>query len=186
MTRDDWLVGRSRQEAAPERIYAVATDLVAREGLDALTIDTLAARVHCSPATVYRHTGGKAKIRDEVLIRGASRIIDGVRRAVEHLTGPERIVTAITVALAEIRSDALGQLMLKSIRAQEMTWLKDSPVVAGFSTELNGLTDDDEQAASWIIRVVLSLMYWPAEDAEAERQIVQRFVAPAFQTEPLT
>jgi AcrR family transcriptional regulator len=184
MTRDDWLVGRSRQEAAPERIYAVATDLVAREGLDALTIDTLAARAHCSPATVYRHTGGKAKIRDEVLIRAASRIIDAVRRAVEHLTGPERIVTAITVALAEIRSDALGQLMLKSIRAQEMTWLKDSPIVAGFSTELNGLTDDDEQAASWIVRVVLSLMFWPADDAETERQIVQRFVAPAFGPTP--
>src|SRR6202012_5262949 len=133
MTRDDWLVGRRRQEAAPERIYAVATDLAAREGLDALTIDALAARVHCSPATVYRHAGGKAKIRDEVLIRAASRIVDGVRRAVDHLTGSERIVTAITVALTEIRSDPLGQLMLVSIRAQEMAWLKDSPVVAGLS-----------------------------------------------------
>src|ERR1700678_527219 len=108
MTRDDWLVGRSRQEAAPERIYTAATDLIARGGFDALTIDTLAARVHCSPATVYRHVGGKAKIRDEVLIRGASRIIDGVRRAVDHLTGPDRIVTAITVALGEIRTDPLG------------------------------------------------------------------------------
>lgn len=180
MARNDWLVGRSRQEAASERIYAVATDLITREGLDALTIDALAARAHCSPATVYRHVGGKANIRDEVLIRAASRIIDGVRRAVEHLSGPERIITAITVALAEIRSDPLGQLMLKSIHAQEMTWLKDSPIVAGFSTELNGLTDGDAQAAYWIVRVVLSLMYWPADDAETERQIVQRFVAPAF------
>src|ERR1700742_4712103 len=123
MVREDRLVGRSRQEAAPERIYAVAPALVAREGLDALTIDALAARVHCSPATVYRHAGGKTKIRDEVLIRGASRIIGGGRRAVEHLTGPERIVTAITVALAEIRADPLGRLMITSIRAQEMTWL---------------------------------------------------------------
>lgn len=180
MARDDWVLGRSRQEAASERIYAVATELIARKGLDAFTIDALAARVHCSPATVYRHVGGKANIRDEVLIRAASRIIDAVRRAVENLSGTERIVTAITVALAEIRSDPLGQLMLKSIRAQEMTWLKDSPVVAGFSTELNGLTDDDEQAAYWIVRVVLCLMYWPAKDADTERQIVQRFVAPAF------
>jgi AcrR family transcriptional regulator len=180
VARDDWVLGRSRQEAASERIYAAATDLIAGRGLDAFTIDALAARVHCSPATVYRHVGGKANIRDEVLLRAASRIIDGVRRAVEDLSGPERIVTAITVALAEIRSDPLGQLMLKSIRAQEMTWLKDSPIVTGFSTELNGLTDDDEQAAYWIVRVVLSLMYWPADDADTERQIVQRFVAPAF------
>jgi AcrR family transcriptional regulator len=180
VARDDWVLGQARQAAAAERIYSVATDLIARGGLEALSIDTLAARVHCSPATVYRHVGGKASIRDEVLIRAASRIVEGVRRAVDDLSGSERIVTAITVALAEIRSDPLGQLMLKSLRAHDMTWLKDSPVVAGFATELNGLTEDDEPAAHWIMRVVLSLMYWPAQDAEAERQIVQRFVAPAF------
>jgi AcrR family transcriptional regulator len=180
MTRDDWLVGKARRDAASERIYAAATDLIAREGMDALNIDSLARRVHCSPATVYRHVGGKTNIRDQVLLRAASRIIDSVRRAVDNLSGPERIVTAITVALAEIRTDPLGQLMLTSIRAQEMTWLKDSPIVAGFSRELNGLAGDDEHAAYWIVRVVLSLMYWPADDADTEREIVQRFVAPAF------
>jgi len=148
--------------------------------LEAFSIETLAARVHCSPATVYRHVGGKANIRDEVLIRAASRIIDAVRNGVENRSGADRIVTAITIALAEIRTDPLGQLMLKSIRAQEMTWLKNSPIVAGFATELNGLTDDDEQAAYWVVRVVMSMMYWPADDADTERQIVERFVAPAF------
>jgi AcrR family transcriptional regulator len=175
------LVGRkSRQHPASERICAAATDLIARRGLEAFSIETLAARVHCSPATVYRHVGGKANIRDEVLIRAASRIIDAVRNGVENRSGADRIVTAITIALAEIRTDPLGQLMLKSIRAQEMTWLKNSPIVAGFATELNGLTDDDEQAAYWVVRVVMSMMYWPADDADTERQIVERFVAPAF------
>ena len=148
--------------------------------MEAFSIETLAARVHCSPATVYRHVGGKANIRDEVLIRAASRIIDAVRNGVENRSGADRIVTAITIALAEIRTDPLGQLMLKSIRAQEMTWLKNSPIVAGFATELNGLTDDYEQAAYWVVRVVMSMMYWPADDADTERQIVERFVAPAF------
>ena len=69
-------------------------------------------------------------------------------------------------------------------RARRDIFLAALLFVAGFSTELNGLTDDDEQAASWIIRVVLSLMYWPADDAETERQIVQRFVAPAFGPKP--
>jgi hypothetical protein len=31
-----------------------------------------------------------------------------------------------------------------------------------------------------VVRVVLSLMYWPAGDDETELQLVQRFVAPAF------
>ena len=89
--------------------------------------------------------------------------------------------TAITVALEEIRSDPLGQLMFNSIRGAEgMTWLTESPIVAEFATDLNGLTDDDTQAAQWIIRVVLSLLYWPIGDADIEHEMVQRFISPAF------
>lgn len=31
-----------------------------------------------------------------------------------------------------------------------------------------------------VVRVVLSLMYWPAENDEAERRLVEKYVAPAF------
>jgi hypothetical protein len=97
------------------------------------------------------------------------------------LTGAQRIVTAITVALEEIRSDPLGQLMFSAIRgAEERTWLTESPIVARFATDLNGLTDDDTEAAQWIVRIVLSLLYWPVDDAYVERQMVERFISPAF------
>ena len=73
--------------------------------------------------------------------------------------------------------------MINSIRgAEEMTWLTESPIVAGFATDLNGLTEDDTAAAQWIVRVVLSLLYWPIGDGEVERQMLQRFVSPAFAT----
>ena len=97
-SRDDWLVGGDRRSVASDRIYAAATDLIARDGLDAFDIDALAKRVHCSRATVYRYAGGKAEIRDAVLARVALRIVDSVRETVADLTGPERVVTAITVA----------------------------------------------------------------------------------------
>jgi AcrR family transcriptional regulator len=181
---NDWLVGGDRRAIAAERIYTAATDLIARKGLDAFDIDTLAARVHCSRATIYRYAGGKAEIRDAVLSRAAGRIIDAVRSAVGELSGQERVVTAILLALKRIRSDPLGQLMISSIRgADEMAWLTASPLVAGFATDLAGLTHGDPQAAQWLVRVVLSLMYWPVSDSrvdDAERQLVQRFVAPAF------
>jgi AcrR family transcriptional regulator len=180
VARDDWLVGGDRRAIAAERIYAAAAELITREGPDAFDIDTLAMRVHCSRATIYRYVGGKAEIRDAVVTRAASRIIETVRQTVENMSGPERLVTAITVALKRIRSDPLGQLMISSIRADEMVWLTGSPLLAGFATDLTGLTDRDPQAALWVVRVVLSLMYWPAGDDEAERQLVQRFVAPAF------
>ena len=182
MARDDWLIGGDRRTAAAERIYAAATDVIARDGFEAFDIDALAAGVHCSRATIYRHAGGKAAIRDAVLIRTAARIVESVRLAVEGFSGAQRIVTAITVALDRIRSDPLGQLMIKSFRgAEEMTWLTDSPIVARFAVDLNGLTDDDPEAAQWIVRIVMSHLYWPIDDAKAEREVLQRFVSPAFE-----
>jgi AcrR family transcriptional regulator len=182
--RNDWLVGGERRGIATERIHAAATDLIARDGLDSLDIDRLAERVHCSRATIYRYAGGKAEIRDAVLARSAAGIIDAVRAEVGNMTGPERVVTAITFALKKIRSDPLGQLMIGSVRRGDaMTWLTASPMLAGFAGDLAGLTDTDPQSAQWIVRVVLSLAYWPLDDtvdSDAEHQLVQRFVAPAF------
>jgi AcrR family transcriptional regulator len=180
MPRADWLVGGDRRALAVERIYGAATDMVAREGPDALDIDTLARRVHCSRATIYRYVGGKAEIRDAVVTRAASRIVESVRQTVQNMSGPERVVTAITMALRLIRADPLYQLMISPVGANEMVWLTGSPLLAGFATDLTGLTDADPEAARWVVRVVLSLMHWPAGDDETERQIVERFVAPAF------
>lgn len=181
MPRSDWLVGGERRTLATERIYDAATDLIAREGLDAFDVDTLAARVHCSRATIYRHVGGKGEIRDAVVVRSAASIVDTVREAVEGLSGPERIATAITVALRSIRSHPLGDSLVDSLRSgRGMTWLAESPAVAEFATDLNGLTDNDTEAAAWILRVVLSMLCWPADDTDAERQVVDRFVLPAF------
>lgn len=181
MARHDWLVGTDRRAAAAERIYAAAIELIARDGLDALDIDVLAARVHCSRATIYRHAGGKTEIRDAVVARAAQHIIETVRDTVAGQTGAERVVTAISTALQRIRTDPLRNVIIGPLRGtQEMTWMAASPMLAGFARDLSGLTGDDPLAAQWVVRVVLSLLCWPIEDAEAEQQILERFVAPAF------
>lgn len=180
MVRDDWVVGGDRREAAAERIYEAAADLVVRNGLDALDIDALAARVHCSRATIYRYAGGKAQIRDAVLLRVAARIVDTVRQAVDGLEGSQRVVTAITVALEQIRADPVRRLMMSSSTAPGLSDLHASPVLTRLAAELSGLTDEDPQAALWIVHVVLSLAYLPVGDSRTERDVLQRFVAPAF------
>lgn len=178
MARTDWLVG-DRHDAAAERIYAAATELVLRRGLDAPDVDTLAARVHCSRATVYRYTGGKAKIRDVVLTRLAAGIVETVRRAVDGLHGQDRIVTAITVALEQIRSAPLRRVMLTADNSPDVGELHESPALRRLAAELTGITDDPE-AARWIVRVVISMAYWPMADPRLEEQTIRRFVAPAF------
>lgn len=177
----DWLVGGDRHAEAAERIYAAAAELMARDGFDALDIEALAARVHCSRATVYRHAGGKAQIRDAVLARLAASIVGEVRREVDGLSGAQRVLTAVTVALRLIRADPMFDLLLASLRSGDgMAGLTQSSVPMGFATELSGLGADDPVAAAWIVRLVLSLVVWPGVDEAAEQQMLTRFVAPAF------
>ncbi|MDH6244675.1 TetR family transcriptional regulator [Mycobacterium sp. OTB74] len=178
MVRDDWVVGGDRRAAAADRIYAAATDLVVRDGLDAFDIDTLAARVHCSRATIYRYTGGKAQIRDAVLMRLATGIIDTVRHAVDGLDGPDRVVTAIVVALKQIRVNPLRRLLLGARNSVEFAELQDNPILSQLAAELTGTTDP--QAARWIVHVVLSLTQRPIGDDQTEEQMIRKFVAPAF------
>jgi AcrR family transcriptional regulator len=180
MARDDWVVGGDRRAAAAERIYAAAADLVLHDGMDALDIDALAKRVHCSRATVYRYAGGKAQIRDAVLLRIAATIIDTVRREVDGLDGPERIGTAIAVALRQIRSDPVRRRMKGATRTPDLVELHSSPLLSALAAELTGITDDDPVAALWIVHVVLALAYLPLGDQRMEADILKRFVAPAF------
>jgi AcrR family transcriptional regulator len=180
VSRDDWLFDDGRRAAAIDRIYAAATELIYRDGIDAFNVDTLAAQTHCSRATIYRYVGGKKDIREVVLARAAARIVETVRASVEGRTGPDRVLTAIEVAVAEIRADPAGQMFLDSARSGGWNWLTASDAVADFASELTGIADDDPHAAQWIVRMVLSLLLLPGTDSRAEHQMLQRFVAPAF------
>jgi len=178
MPSDDWLVGRDRHSEAAERIYAAAADLISREGYEAFTIEAVAARVHCSPATIYRHAGGKAAIRDAVVARQAARIVDTTREAIKNLEGPDRVVTATLVALQRLQSDPLAQLMRSLHTTPVSEWIASSPTVTGFAAEMLGHDNADPLAAQWLIRVFLALWCWPVKDPEAQRTMVRRFLGP--------
>ena len=176
MPRGDWLVGRDRRSEATERIYAAAADLISRQGYEAFTIEALAARVHCSPATIYRHAGGKAAIRDAVVAIQSARILDTVREAIKDLEGPDRVVTATIVALQRLQSDPLAQLMRSTHLTPVSEWITDSPTITGLAAEMLGPDNDDPLAAQGLIRVFLALWSWPLKDPAAERALVQRFL----------
>ncbi|OBF20663.1 helix-turn-helix domain-containing protein [Mycobacterium sp. ACS4331] len=182
MSRNDWLVGGDRSDAAAERIYAGAADLIARHGYDAFTIDALAAAVHCSPATIYRHTGGKTAIREAVVARQALMVVAEVRTAIEGLTGAERVVTATVVALQRIRSDPLRRIMRTMQPGSD--WLTTSPMVTALAAEMLGQDSPDPLDTQMLIRVFLALWSWPVKDPAQERALVERLLGPAFEPRP--
>ena len=163
---------------ATERIHAAAAELIARRGYDAFTIEALAARVHCSPATIYRHAGGKAAIREAVTLRASARVVDATLAAIEGLSGAERIVTAVLVALQRIRAERLAQLMGPGLAPDDVRWISASPVVARLAEQMLGEPEPDPAAVQWLIRTFLALWHWPAGDAEEE--LVRRFLAPVL------
>jgi hypothetical protein len=46
-----------------------------------------------------------------------------------------------------------------------------------------GLSTPDPLAAQWLIRTFLALWYWPLKDADAEDQMVRRFLGPPYTTD---
>lgn len=180
MPHADWLLGRDRHGEAAERIYGAAAELISRVGYEAFTIEDLAAKVHCSPATVYRRAGGKAAIRDAVVALQATRILRTVRDAIEDLQGPERAVTATIVALQRMRADPLVQLMRSVRLAPGNEWLTSTPSIAVFAAEMLGLEQRDPLAEQWLLHVFLSLWCWPLKDPTAERAMVERYLSSSF------
>lgn len=55
-------------------------------------------------------------------------------------------------------------------------------MIEDLAAELTGIAANDPAAARWIVHVVLSLLYLPIGDARLEREMLQRFVAPAFES----
>ncbi|MQY27339.1 TetR/AcrR family transcriptional regulator [Nocardia aurantia] len=183
-TSTDWLIGRNRRAEASERIYTAAAELIARDGYHRFTIDALAAKIHCSPATIYRHAGGKAVIREAVLAMFAARVVDVVRDSIRGLDGRERVVTAVVEALRRIRSDPLGPIMMNGLQNGHSGWLTGSPMVEGLAAEMIGADRPDPAAAQWLVRAVLALWCWPVPDPELEYRMVREFLGPVFARPP--
>ena len=178
MARKDWVLGADRSAEARERIMSTASEFVSRNGFEAFTIDALAAELNCSPATIYRHAGGKAAILECLISAFSQRIIGSIRQAVAGLEGTERVATAIVVGLDCIRAEPLGMLMMGDIHPDHDTGtLTASPFVVKMAEEMIGRSDP--LAAQWLIRITFALWYWPVRDKHTEYEMVKRFAAPS-------
>ena len=174
--RKDWVLRADRSAEARDRIMSTASEFVSRNGFEAFTINALAAELNCSPATIYRHAGGKAEILERLIFAFSQRIIGSIRQAIAGMEGTERVATAIIVALDLMRGEPLGKLMIGGLGHDGGT-VTASPFVAKMAEEMIGRSDP--LAAQWLIRITFALWYWPAKDKHTEHELVKRFAAPS-------
>jgi AcrR family transcriptional regulator len=174
--RKDWVLRADRSAEARDRIMSTASEFVSRNGFEAFTINALAAELNCSPATIYRHAGGKAEILERLIFAFSQRIIGSIRQAIAGMEGTERVATAIIVALDLMRGEPLGKLMIGGLGHDGGT-VTTSPFVVKMAEEMIGRSDP--LAAQWLIRITFALWYWPAKDKHTEHELVKRFAAPS-------
>ncbi|MCL2536356.1 MAG: TetR/AcrR family transcriptional regulator [Nocardiaceae bacterium] len=177
---DDWLAGGSRRALAVERITAAATELFLARGFDRVSAVDVAERAGCSRATLYRYVGGKPALVSAVVSAAAAGVAHRVLGAVDGLDGADRVVEAILTSVAAVRADpTLSHWFAHTRTGAADEYLATSPDLARIATALTGIATD-ESGGEWIVRVVLTLLAWPASDTEAERHMVRSYVAPAF------
>jgi AcrR family transcriptional regulator len=178
VAQKDWVLGADRSAEARDRIMSAASEFVSRNGFEAFTVNALAAQVNCSPATIYRHAGGKAAILERLISSFSQRIIGSIRQAVAGIEGTERVETAVVVALDFMRAEPFGKLIMGDIHPDHDTGTETaSPFVVKMAEEMIGRSDP--LAAQWLIRITFALWYWPVKDKQTEYEMVKRFAAPS-------
>jgi hypothetical protein len=115
-----------------------------------------------------------------VIARAAAAVAAQVSEAVESLDGASRIVEAILTSVRAVRADPALHAWFTGSRTRSVDdYLASSPRLDTIAAGLTGLAPTDA-ATQWTVRIVLALLTWPMPDPDAERQLVERFVAPAF------
>ncbi len=108
-------------------------------------------------------------------------MVAAVRDTIKDMHGADRVVMAVVVTLQHIRSEPLAHLIIGSAQhAHDGEWLTASPAVSALAEEMIGGSQPDPAAAQWLIRVVLSLWYWPVNEPGTELQLLERFLGPLF------
>lgn len=178
----DWLRDE-RALAAAERILDAAGRCFAERGVGATGMADVARAAGCSRATLYRYFATRDELRLAFVHREARRIGRRVLADVEGIEDPgERTVAAVTSALRQVRSDPTLAAWFTSGDAGLAAALgHGSDVIHGLAAAFFGPSDEAGAGgrSAWLVRVILSLLTVPGADDAEERDLLERFVAPA-------
>ncbi len=184
----DWLA-TSRSEVAADRILDAAAELFAER--DAATVGMLeiARAAGCSRATLYRYFENREALHTAFVNREAYRLH---RELSEQIRGVqdagERLTAGVVTALRMVRSSpALASWFASSERPIGGDMAEQSEVIRALTAAfLSSLGPDDpavvERRASWLVRVITSLLTFPGRDEADEKQMLGEFVVPLVVT----
>lgn len=178
--------------AARQRLVEATARCIAREGIAATTVASVAAEAGVSRQTVYRYFDG----RDELVLRSMRAAAEGLRGKIDlhirALASPaDMIVETLILGLAELGNDPVLRAMTDPSRldASVTTRITRRPGIEW----ARGALAPAIEAASWsedaadaglemILRVFLSLILSPAPERSPEdlRAFLHRHLIPGL------
>ena len=188
--------------AARERLIDAAEACFQRYGVGKTTVEDVATAAKVSRATVYRYFADRDELILGVLLREASRFLEGLAAEIDRQSDFERaLVNGVLFTVDAVRSDPNLALLFapdaigittsvagasEAMFALTTAFLRPFFVAARDDGQLRADIDLDD-AAEWTVRTVLSLLavHGPVErTATGQRQFLSTFLAPALVCTP--
>ena len=165
-----------RSRLATDRIIEAAGELFTERGPGKVSMGEVARAAGCSRATLYRYFSDRRELQLAYVHREARRIGAAVTRETAGVEGRQaRLVAAVLSALQHVR----GSPLLAGWFGGDGTAVTVDLVSSSVVLDALGLgLVDDPLAARWLLRSVVALLMMPGHDADEERALVERFVAP--------
>lgn len=139
-----------------EKVVDAASDIVDRDGADALTLARVAERVGVKAPSLYNHVGGLEDLKRRLALRGVRRLADACRSATMGRSGSEALAETMQAYRREaLEHPGLYRLTQTPAPSDDAEWEEASTalleavfaILAGY-----GLEGDDAVHAARTIR----------------------------------
>jgi AcrR family transcriptional regulator len=184
MPGNDWL-GERRGEVAADRILDAAEQLYTQGDQASVGMNEIARAAGCSRATLYRYFENREALRTAYVHRETYRLSREIKQELDGIDDPrERLTASIVATLRMVRtSPALASWFSVSRPPIGGEIAGQSEVINALAAAfVNSLGPEDpatvERRARWVVRVITSLLMFPAHDEAQERAMIEEFVVP--------
>ncbi len=184
MAGNDWL-GNRRSEVAADRILDAAGELFAHHQISQIGMNQIARAAGCSRATLYRYFENRESLHTAYVNREALRTYERLTAIVADIEDPrEKLLATLTTSIGLVRQSpplaawfTTGDTPIGTEIAERSDVIR--AMIASFLSELQPEDQDAlDRRSRWIVRVLTSLLSFPGNDADDEREMLREFVMP--------
>ncbi|MGN0063781.1 MAG: TetR/AcrR family transcriptional regulator [Nocardioides sp.] len=164
-----------RSDASLETILTAAGELFSQHGPSKVSMAQVATAAGCSRATLYRHFENRLALQVAFAGREAYEIVRSATASAREIDDPtERACETVVQVLAEVRSRSTLDAWTTP---DQQPYLLDLLSSAPWTSALVA-PGADREVITWVLRSIMGILACPGPDADAERRLVRRFVAP--------